>query len=141
VVLTFITGFCLLACTYLFTLFTCIYFIRLKERKSSNFKPGSSTVSALKTSIENQSTDNLKTLEDINQSNGIGNPDISKKRKLNDVVYVPTLADFPSYKLLDHNKCKNLLNQETFFIDGFTPEVRDTVYCFNFTLIFNFKLF
>lgn len=95
----------------------------------------------MKTSIENQSTDTHKTLEDINQSNRIGNPDISKKRKLYDVVYVPTVADFPSYKLLDHNKCKNLLNQETFFIDGFTPEVRDKVCYFNFKLNFNLKLF
>lgn len=107
---------------------------RLKDRKSGNFKPGTSTVSALKTKFENQSTDANKTLEDVNLSNGSGNPDVSKKRKLNDVVYVPTLAEFPSYKLLDHSKCKNLLNQETFFIDGFTPEVRDKVYYFNFRL-------
>ena len=81
----------------------------------------------MKRSIGNQSNDANKTHEDINQPSGSGSgsgiPDISKKRKLNDVAYVPTLADFPSHKLLDHDKCKKLLNQETFFIDGFTPEV------------------
>ena len=83
----------------------------------------------MKRSVGNQSIDANKTHEETNQLNGSGSgsgssiPDISKKRKLNDVAYIPTLADFPSHKLLDHNKCKKLLNQETFFIDGFTPEV------------------
>ena len=79
----------------------------------------------MRRSVGNQSIDANKTSDEINQLSGSGSSilDISKKRKLNDVAYIPTLADFPSHKLLDHDKCKKLLNQETFFIDGFTPEV------------------
>ena len=48
---------------------------------------------------------------------------IGKKRQFNEVAPMQTLADFPSIELLDHKECRGLLNNETFFIAGFTPEV------------------
>lgn len=115
------------ASTLLSMLRACTQLYRLKERKAGNHNKAFSTVSEVKRSVGNQSIDTNKTNDEINQPSGSGSgssiPDIFKKRKLNDVAYIPTLADFPSHKLLDHDKCKKLLNQETFFIDGFTPEV------------------
>jgi hypothetical protein len=48
---------------------------------------------------------------------------VVKKRKLHDIAYVPTIADLPSHELLDYKRCKRLLNLQTFFIAGFSPEV------------------
>lgn len=50
--------------------------------------------------------------------------EVVKKRKLHDVACVPTIADLPSYELLNYSRCKSLLNLQTFFIAGFSPEVR-----------------
>lgn len=51
---------------------------------------------------------------------------VVKKRKLHDIAHVPTIADLPSYELLDYRKCKSLLSLQTFFIAGFSPEVRES---------------
>jgi hypothetical protein len=48
---------------------------------------------------------------------------VVKKRKLHDAAYVPTIADLPSHELLDYKRCRSLLNLQTFFIAGFSPEV------------------
>jgi hypothetical protein len=48
---------------------------------------------------------------------------VVKKRKLHDVAYVPTIADLPSHELLDYKRCRSLLNLQTFFVSGFSPEV------------------
>ena len=63
---------------------------------------------------EKSSMENLETF-----SNNIS----GKKRLLNEVIPTQTLADFPPLDLLDHKLCRRILNNETFFISGFTPEV------------------
>jgi hypothetical protein len=55
-----------------------------------------------------------------NKSETIVNNEMNiKKIKPKDIL----LEDLPSFELLDFNKCEGILNGDTFFISGFTPEV------------------
>ena len=58
--------------------------------------------------------DNFKKLE-----NGL------KRRKSIEIMPAPTITDFPSIQLLNHDQCGSILIHETFFVAGFSPEVFD----------------
>ena len=58
--------------------------------------------------------DNFKKLE-----NGL------KRRKSIEIMPAPTITDFPSIQLLNHDKCGSIFIHETFFVAGFAPEVFD----------------
>jgi hypothetical protein len=85
------------------------------EKNETNGKNERNESITSRNNIDIQNNIGLKNKSEIIVNNEMN----IKKIKHKNIV----LEDLPSFELLDCSKCEHILNGDTFFISGFTPEV------------------